>query len=135
MDAYFFQAFYDLAQSFRLLFDTASSYLWVLDKSYRQPTCLGGHPCAFKKRVFDAGQSSTYKNLSRTVALTYYGLGTADGAVGEDVINVSPISNRNSRENILQQIFHKFTICREFRKNIANNSLTNCEITRKILKV
>ncbi|KAH7715582.1 CBN-ASP-1 protein [Aphelenchoides avenae] len=75
------------AQPFRLLFDTASANLWVVDKACRTPDCTGGPKVNFTKNQFDGSKSSTYKNLNQAISIVYYDMGAVKGTVGQDKIN------------------------------------------------
>ncbi|KAH7715475.1 CBN-ASP-1 protein [Aphelenchoides avenae] len=75
------------AQTFRLLFDTASANLWVIDKACRTQDCTGlGSDSNFTKIQFNGSKSSTYKNLRQPISIVYYDMGAVKGTVGEDKI-------------------------------------------------
>ncbi|KAH7719512.1 aspartic protease precursor [Aphelenchoides avenae] len=75
------------AQTFRLLFDTASANLWVIDRACRTPDCTGGPQVNFTKNRFDGSKSSTYKNLQYPISIVYYDMGEVKGTIGQDKIN------------------------------------------------
>uniref|UniRef100_A0A0K0F107 Peptidase A1 domain-containing protein n=1 Tax=Strongyloides venezuelensis TaxID=75913 RepID=A0A0K0F107_STRVS len=72
-------------QKFRVVLDTGSSNLWVVDKA-----CLknGGknNPCAGKS-AFNSKRSLTYKNKHRKCSVTY-ATDYAKGNIGEDTLQI-----------------------------------------------
>uniref|UniRef100_A0A0K0F105 Peptidase A1 domain-containing protein n=1 Tax=Strongyloides venezuelensis TaxID=75913 RepID=A0A0K0F105_STRVS len=70
-------------QKFRVVLDTGSSNLWVVDKSCLK-SGIKNNPCAGKS-AFNSKRSLTYKNKHRKFSIRY-GLGYASGFIGEDTL-------------------------------------------------
>ncbi|CEF69832.1 Aspartic peptidase family and Aspartic peptidase domain-containing protein [Strongyloides ratti] len=72
-------------QHFRVVLDTGSSNLWVVDKNCLK-TNKKNNPC-LGKSLFDSKRSKTYKNKKRNFGITY-GKGYAKGHIGEDTFQI-----------------------------------------------
>uniref|UniRef100_A0A0K0F104 Peptidase A1 domain-containing protein n=1 Tax=Strongyloides venezuelensis TaxID=75913 RepID=A0A0K0F104_STRVS len=72
-------------QKFRVVLDTGSSNLWVVDKSCLK-SGIKNNPCAGKS-AFNSKRSLTYKNKRRTFSIRY-GIGYASGFIGEDTLQI-----------------------------------------------
>ncbi|KAJ8370257.1 hypothetical protein SKAU_G00102850 [Synaphobranchus kaupii] len=71
-------------QSFKVVFDTGSSNLWV-------PSVYCSSPACQNHAKFNPQQSSTYKSTSQTLSIQY-GTGSMTGALGYDTVEVGGIS-------------------------------------------
>ncbi|KAJ8370254.1 hypothetical protein SKAU_G00102820 [Synaphobranchus kaupii] len=71
-------------QSFKVIFDTGSSNLWVPSVSCSSQACQN-------HAKFNPQQSSTYKSTSQTLSIQY-GTGSMTGALGYDTVVVGGIS-------------------------------------------
>ena len=67
-------------QTFYVVFDTGSPYLWITDKSCDKTCGIG--------RLFDSPQSSTFKPSNSQVFNISYLSGTSSGLVGSDTIQL-----------------------------------------------
>uniref|UniRef100_A0A0N5B3F9 Peptidase A1 domain-containing protein n=1 Tax=Strongyloides papillosus TaxID=174720 RepID=A0A0N5B3F9_STREA len=72
-------------QKFRVVLDTGSSNLWVVDKSCLKRN-IKNNPCN-GKNAFDPKRSLTYKNKRRKFSIRY-GIGYASGNIGEDTLQI-----------------------------------------------
>ncbi|XP_006628508.1 pepsin A-like [Lepisosteus oculatus] len=74
-------------QSFKVVFDTGSSNLWV-PSVYCNSAACGNH------NTFNPSQSSTYQSTSQTLTIQY-GTGSMTGILGYDTVTVAGIVDTN----------------------------------------
>ncbi|KAM9764288.1 pregnancy-associated glycoprotein 1-like [Dama dama] len=70
-------------QEFQVLFDTASSDLWV-------PSILCTSPTCSSHVMFRHNESSTYRHTNKTFSIIY-GSGTIEGVVGRDTVRIGDL--------------------------------------------
>ncbi|XP_043728546.1 pregnancy-associated glycoprotein 1-like [Cervus elaphus] len=70
-------------QEFQVLFDTASSDLWV-------PSILCTSPTCSSHVMFRHNESSTYRHTNKTFSIIY-GSGTIEGVVGHDTVRIGDL--------------------------------------------
>ncbi|XP_068614856.1 pepsin A-like [Brachionichthys hirsutus] len=74
-------------QSFRVIFDTGSSNLWV-------PSVYCASPACYNHDRFNPGTSSTYKNNGSPLSIQY-GTGSMTGFLGYDTVTVGGLAVKN----------------------------------------
>ncbi|KAB0377422.1 hypothetical protein FD755_011866 [Muntiacus reevesi] len=70
-------------QEFQVVFDTASSDLWVPSLFCTSPTCSS-------HAIFRHNESSTYRHTNKTFSIIY-GSGTMEGVVGRDTVRIGDL--------------------------------------------
>ncbi|KAM6951027.1 pepsin A-like [Aplochiton taeniatus] len=74
-------------QSFRVIFDTGSSTLWVPSVNCASPACQN-------HRKFNSHASSTFRNSGQTFSIQY-GTGSMTGVLGYDTVTVGGLAVQN----------------------------------------
>uniref|UniRef100_A0A667YYC1 pepsin A n=1 Tax=Myripristis murdjan TaxID=586833 RepID=A0A667YYC1_9TELE len=74
-------------QSFKVIFDTGSSNLWV-------PSVYCNSPACNNHDKFNPGRSSTFRNNGRSLSIRY-GTGSMTGILGYDTVTVGGLAVRN----------------------------------------
>ncbi|KAF9930361.1 Vacuolar protease A [Modicella reniformis] len=74
-------------QTFKVVFDTGSSNLWIPSRKCRSISCFLHHK-------FDSSRSSTYKANGTTFGITY-GSGSVEGFISNDVIQLGGLQVNN----------------------------------------
>jgi len=88
-------------QSFRVIFDTGSSNLWVPN-----PICAFNDTACIGKSIYNHAKSSTYVANGESLAITY-GTGNMVGYLSTDVVNIGGI-------NVKSQTFGEATFLAAF---------------------